>query len=147
LIALKLLADLRERGLRATADGADLVIRGPRGALTADLAAMIRAQKAELLMLLEAEGASEAPAFAPSIVPVPQEIRCRVTAFRHQYAKWATSGRWAIPTFALPGVHASGSGLCFSCGERTFSKWRCGLCLGAIQIVLSELDQDAEVGP
>jgi replicative DNA helicase len=50
------LADLHQRGLRAMADGPDIVIRGPQEALTPELIETIKARKPELLTVLTAQG-------------------------------------------------------------------------------------------
>ncbi|HET8626733.1 MAG TPA: hypothetical protein VFL91_04910 [Thermomicrobiales bacterium] len=57
--AAALLARLEALGMTVAADGADLVLDAPAGALTADLLAAVRADKAELLALLAAGRARE----------------------------------------------------------------------------------------
>lgn len=52
MTACQLLGDLQRRGLTVTADGPDLLVRGPRALLTPDLKSALLAQKPELLALL-----------------------------------------------------------------------------------------------
>lgn len=52
--ALALLADLRARGVRLEPDGADLIVRAPRGVLTPQLREALRQRKADLLAALTA---------------------------------------------------------------------------------------------
>ncbi len=53
--ASSLLTELRDGGISVRADGPDLVVRGPRGALTTKLRARLLATKLDLLAALRAE--------------------------------------------------------------------------------------------
>jgi amino acid adenylation domain-containing protein/non-ribosomal peptide synthase protein (TIGR01720 family) len=62
----RLLVDLAERGLTLALDGSEVRVRGPRGALTSELAELLRARKAEVVSLLRERSRDErAAAIAP----------------------------------------------------------------------------------
>ena len=65
-----LLAELRARNIRVSADGDRLRFTGPKGALTADLQAQLAQSKAEILACLRQTG--PAPVQAPPITPLPR---------------------------------------------------------------------------
>ncbi|WP_433790743.1 condensation domain-containing protein [Actinoplanes sp. CA-252034] len=61
----RLLADLDARGIRLRADGDNLRLDGPRGALDADLLGRLKAGKTAILEHLRATGAGRVPPAAP----------------------------------------------------------------------------------
>ena len=68
------LSDLRSLGVRLAADGDQLRISAPKGALTPDLREELARRKAEILALLRAVGASTRPA-QPPLVRIPRQDR------------------------------------------------------------------------
>ncbi|OLV17487.1 hypothetical protein [Deinococcus marmoris] len=67
MVARELLRELEARGVRLAVDGGQLTARAPAGAITPDLAAQIKAQKAELLQELQ-----RAP--AGLLAPLPEPL-------------------------------------------------------------------------
>lgn len=72
---------------------------------------------------------------APS-APDPEVAR-RSAIFRRQVSEWTASGRLGIPLLTLPDAPEPRLGRCVSCGEPiSEERWRCGLCLAAIDLAL-----------
>ncbi len=69
---LRLLADLRERGIRLWLEGDRLRYSAPQGAMTSDLRDQLVAHKSEIIMLLH-EAASNKPALPPPIKRLPRD--------------------------------------------------------------------------
>ncbi|UBV42123.1 hypothetical protein LAJ19_10830 [Deinococcus taeanensis] len=60
MLALELLRELEGRGVRLAIDGGQLVARAPQGAITPELAAQLKAQKAALMAALQNPGTTPA---------------------------------------------------------------------------------------
>ncbi|MFK7829718.1 MAG: amino acid adenylation domain-containing protein [Congregibacter sp.] len=69
-----LIADLRAAGITVRADGDELIVRAPKGAMTAPLAAALRASKADLLAFLQKAHESRERQ-ASRVVPADPELR------------------------------------------------------------------------
>jgi hypothetical protein len=110
---LTLLAEAQAAGLRVAAQGARIVIRGPREA--EPVAALLMQHKNDVAVAL------------------------RVTAFRSQLDQWRHAGHAGIPLLALPGIQADDR-TCVSCGAapEPDQSWRCALCAAALRFVLYE---------
>jgi hypothetical protein len=123
-----LLHDLQALGVRFAADGDDLLVHVPRGAMTPDLRAALVAHKAALLAYLrETEAAT---------------LTRRVAAFQIQLAAWQDAGRTGVPLLVLPDAPAPQLGQCLSCGLPIPEEhWRCALCREALAQVF-ELPPD-----
>lgn len=61
----------------------------------------------------------------------------RQDLFRRQLAAWTAEGRLGVPTFAIVDVDPA-PGTCISCGEARATEFRCGRCIDAALLVLSE---------
>lgn len=67
VIALEVLAALRQRGVELIPDGTDIRCRGPKGAMTPELRQALSAHKAELLALLSHQAQ---PGFDPDTAEI-----------------------------------------------------------------------------
>jgi hypothetical protein len=120
----------------AIADGTDILIRGPRAHLTDDVVTAVRANKVELLALLETQTASKRRGlFGDQNIP-NAEVTHRARLLAQQYREWARSGRAAIPLLVVPGAPEPRAGSCISCGEPSGDSWRCHPCLDAVELAL-----------
>ncbi|MFC4456086.1 hypothetical protein [Deinococcus sonorensis] len=73
MVALDLLAELGARGVTLAVQDGKLTARGPKGAVTQELAAAIQAEKAALMQRLQ--GQPQAAALAPLPEPLVRLIR------------------------------------------------------------------------
>lgn len=75
------------------------------------------------------------------------EIARRADAFRAQLDIWIHSGRPGVPLLILPGAPEPGPGRCVSCGDSIpENRWRCGLCLQAVELVLGVPERRRSAG-
>ncbi|MBM0274312.1 amino acid adenylation domain-containing protein [Micromonospora sp. STR1s_6] len=97
----ELAADLSRRGVMLWADGDELRVRAPRNALTDELRAALKENKAELLTLVR-ERAADRPTAIPKIVPAPEKLYEPFPLTDMQQAIWA-GGRDAFEIGNLAG--------------------------------------------
>lgn len=67
MLALELLRELEGRGVRLAIDGGQLIARAPQGAITPELAAQLKEQKAALMAALQG-GGSASPCLPDALV-------------------------------------------------------------------------------
>ena len=115
---LTLLAEARAAGLSVEAQGARMVIRGPKRA--EPVARRLIEHKLEVMFAL------------------------RVAAFQRRLREWLSAGRPGVPLLALPGVEPR-DGECCSCAEplEPGRAWRCALCREAVRVVLGMSETSA----